>query len=152
MTLSIGWDPSKLACLANIYRKTWKGDYNMLTAIRNTQYQEHAASVLFALPEILKPCPLSEQIYKEKLSWNEDYGKNRDGTKRICLNDRNIGIIPTNTDKPNINNVNSTSDKDDNVPTPSNVISTDNIDGKSTEIQGSTPPTEGGYQHFWIFR
>ena len=70
--------------------------------------------------------------------------KHHEGTKRICLNDLNLGIIPPNTDELNLNNVSSVSDEDDNVPTRTNVSTTDNTDGKSKEMHGSTPHEEGG--------
>ncbi len=133
MTSSIGWDPSKLTCLANIERKTWNGDYDTSTAISKSRRQEHVASAMSALEDILEPRPLPEEIYKDKITWNDDYGKNTDGTKRICLNDLNLGIIPPNADELDINKVNSDSDEDDNVHTPNNVATTAKTDGKSKD-------------------
>ena len=70
---------------------------------------------------------------QRKITWKDDYGRNSDGTKRICLNDLNLGIIPPNADELNINNVNSDSDEDDNVHIPTNVPITDNTDGESKD-------------------
>ena len=84
------------------------------------------------------------QELKEKTPGMTVMEEKIDGTKCICLNDLNLAIIPANADGLNLNSVSPDSDEDDNVPTPTNVPTTDNTDGKSKEKHGSTPHEEGG--------